>query len=483
MADSGVAPSPDPHDHPIPAGTVLETDPRARVIGADLVAGGQPWRLLRLPAPSRAALERWRSGLPVAPDEGALARVMVERGLVHPRPAAPVPLDDVDVVVPTRGASDALAGLLSALRGLAVTVVDDGSHDPDLAATCAAAGAALVTLERHEGPSAARNAGVAATRRPVVAFVDDDVILADPGDALGRLRAALEDPRVGAVAPRVVGPAGPGLRAGYEHRHGALDQGEAPALVDPRGPVTFVPSACLLVRRDALGTGFDPTLAIGEDVDLVWRVLDAGWLVRYLPSVVVAHPARPSWRAWWRQRRVYGLTSAPLAERHGERLAPIRADRWTLAAWGGLLAGSPSLAASVLARALERARRGPLAGLEHPERVAVAVVGGNVARAAGPLARAMVRTYGPALLVATLHPRLRRRALAVLALGLAWRLRGGRVRPLDVPLALLDDLAYGLGVLEGAWRHRSLQTLTPRATPSPSWGEVLGLAAGGSADP
>ncbi len=478
-----MAPAPDPHDHPVPAGTVLEPDPRARLIGEDLVAGGQPWRLLRLPAPSRAALERWRSGVPVAPDEGALARVMLERGLVHPRVAGPLPLDDVDVVVPTRGGSASLAGLLDALRGISVTVVDDGSHDPGLVATCAAAGAALVALERHQGPSAARNAGVAATTRPVVAFVDDDVVLADPADALGRLRAALEDPRLGAVAPRVVGPAGPGLRVGYEHRHGALDQGGSPALVDPRGPVTFVPSACLLVRREALGTGFDPTLAIGEDVDLVWRVLDAGWLVRYLPSVVIAHPARPTWRAWWRQRRVYGLTSAPLAERHGERLAPIRADRWTLAAWGGLLAGSPSLGASVLARALERARRGALAGVEHPERAALAVVGGNVARAGGPLARALVRTYGVGLLAATLHPRLRRRALAVLAVGLAWRLRGSRVRPLDVPLALLDDLAYGLGVLEGAVRHRSLLALTPRATPSPSWAEVLGLAAGSSDAP
>ncbi len=475
---------PDARDHPVPAGTLLELDPRARVVADDLLAGGQPWRLLRLPAATRAALERWRAGAPVAPDEGALARVLVDRGLAHPRVTGPRPLDDVDVVVPVRGASDTLEDLLRALGGLAVTVVDDGSHDPAIGAACARHGARLVTLERHEGPSAARNAGVAATSRAIVAFVDDDVILTDPAEALGRLRAALEDPRLGAVAPRVVGPAAAGLREGYEHRHGALDQGAAPALVSPEGPVTFVPSACLLVRREALGSGFDPTMAIGEDVDLVWRVLDAGWLVRYLPSVVIAHPARPTWRAWWRQRRVYGLTSAPLAERHGDRLAPIRADRWTLAAWGGLVAGSPSLALSVLARALGQARRGPLASLAHPERVALAVVGGNVVRAGGPLARAAVRTFGIGLLAATLHPRLRRRALATLALGLAWRLRASRVRPLDVPLALLDDLAYGLGVLEGSWRHRSLAALTPRAlSATPSWTEVLGLAPGDSPAP
>jgi hypothetical protein len=35
-----------------------------------------------------------------------------------------------------------------------------------------------------------------------------------------------------------------------------------------------------------------------------------------------------------------------------------------------------------------------------------------------------------------------------------------------VPLALADDLAYSAGVFRGAWRARSLRSLTPNITRS-----------------
>jgi hypothetical protein len=80
------------------------------------------------------------------------------------------------------------------------------------------------------------------------------------------------------------------------------------------------------------------------------------------------------------------------------------------------------------------------------------------------------------VLIATLHPKLRRRALALFVVGTAWRWRYSRVRVADVPLAIADDLAYGVGVWRGAWRTRSLRALTPHITKS-SIGlrEVLGF--------
>ncbi|MGH9019472.1 MAG: hypothetical protein ACRDV0_00405, partial [Acidimicrobiales bacterium] len=110
--------------------------------------------------------------------------------------------------------------------------------------------------------------------------------------------------------------------------------------------------------------------------------------------------------------------------------------------------------------------------------LATTLVRRGLLRAAGPLARSTVRAYGPALVVAALHPRLRRRALVVLALGTAWRFRDQRPRPADVALSLVDDLAYGVGVAEGAWRHRSLASLTPRVVASSlTWRDVLGVGA------
>ena len=48
-----------------------------------------------------------------------------------------------------------------------------------------------------------------------------------------------------------------------------------------------MPTAALVVRRAVLEDGLDTALRYGEDVDLVWRLHDAGWRVRYDPAVVV----------------------------------------------------------------------------------------------------------------------------------------------------------------------------------------------------
>ena len=80
----------------------------------------------------------------------------------------------------------------------------------------------------------------------------------------------------------------------YEGARGSLDRGTRAGPVRPGGRVSFVPSAALLVRAD-VATGselFDPALRGGEDVDLVWRLGDAGWEVRYEPSSTVTHDPR-----------------------------------------------------------------------------------------------------------------------------------------------------------------------------------------------
>jgi hypothetical protein len=56
------------------------------------------------------------------------------------------------------------------------------------------------------------------------------------------------------------------------------------------------------------------------------------------------------------------------------------------------------------------------------------------------------------------------------------------VHPGDVPLAAADDLAYSLGVFEGAWRAKTLRALTPEVIkPSMSVREMLGLKLRGDA--
>ncbi len=454
-------PAPPPRTAPLPPGTVLDFAD-ATFPSRTLLAGGSPWRLVRLGEGARATIDRWRTGEHLAAAQGALARTLVDAGLARPRWAPDENRDAIDVVVPVRDDGDALGRLLAELDGFAVTVVDDGSADAAAVDRCARdAGARLVRLERNLGPAGARNAGARATTRPWLWFVDVDVVLEDAAALGARLLSAGADPRVGAVAPRVRG-VGTRSRARFERDHGPLDLGPQGGLVAPGTARSYVPSACLLVRRDAFAAGFDETLRVGEDVDLVWRLVEAGWLVRYDADLVAGHLARPTWRAWWRQRVAYGTSAASLAVRHGDRLAPVVLDESMAPVLLGVLArrlGLVGAGVTILARRIDRQLP---RDVERRATLVTRLVARATLGSAGSFARALVRSYGPLLAAAALVARLRRPVGLVVAVGTLWRGRDrGGLSARDVPLAMADDLAYGLGVWLGAWRHRDATALTP----------------------
>ncbi len=100
---------------------------------------------------------------------------------------------------------------------------------------------------------------------------------------------------------------------------------------------------------------------LGEDVDLVWRLHDAGWQVRYDPAVVVAHEVRVGLASWFRRRVAYNESAAPLLARHPERVPVLFLAPRAALAWAAALGGSPAaLLALTGARAFRV--RGVLAG-------------------------------------------------------------------------------------------------------------------------
>jgi mycofactocin system glycosyltransferase len=470
--------APLPVESPIAQGTKVRLDDQAVFIDRDLISGGSPWRLLRLAGGSKLVAERWRGGGEVGAGEGRFARTLVQQGLLHPVYDGPLSLDDVEVIVPVYDDVNALRTLLETLVGFHVTIVDDASHNASAIATCANDfDAKLIVNERNAGPALARNLGARASTRAFFWFIDEDVTIVEAIEVARRLHAPFADPLVAAVAPRVTGTAGSSRRDRFEEHFSPLDMGEQSGLVVPTGPVGYVPSACLMVRAEAFGDGFDPALRVGEDVDFVWRLSDRGWLVRYDADVVVTHRARTTWRDWWLQRQRYGESSAQLAKRHGARLAPLRVDRWTLAAWTSVLVGQPAIGARIVRSAREHAKRELFASSDHPDEVAREVVVRNMMRAGGPLARGVVRTFGTFLLLGAIHPRLRRRLLVLFLIGTAWRWRRQRVHVADLPLGVIDDLAYGAGVVKGAWTTKSLRVFTPHITKSSlRVRDALGLA-------
>jgi mycofactocin system glycosyltransferase len=393
---------------------------------------------------------------------------MLDRGFADPAtPTTPVEVPDVIIVVPAMDHPENLKQLLASLAPQHALVVDDGSRVAGSVAGIAAEyGADIIVHDRNRGPAAARNTGIGATDSHVVAFVDSDC-LADRGWP-GSLLHHFADPAVAAVAPRVA----PTLERGrvlerYETTRSSLDMGRRPELVRPGARLGFVPSACLLVRRTALGdSGFDEDLRLGEDVDLVWRMAEAGWLVRYDPGTVVRHRSRIRPREWLVRRYEYGTSAPGLEVRHPGLLAPARVSSWNLATLALIGAGQPILGVAVTAVATGMLWR-EVRNLPSAPLLAARTVGQGLLADGSAIGHLLRREWWPIGAVAlALSPRSRTARIAVGCMLAPIAYEWATQRPLLDPirytaLRLIDDAAYGTGVLAASGRQRGGRTLLP----------------------
>ena len=461
---------------------VVADDSLHRHRGGTVLLGGSPLRVMRLTEAGGRTVDRLLAGDPVP--AGAVATALVRRlldsGMVQPvAGVGPFSLADITVVIPVRGVLP--PALLQQFVGVAgVIVVDDASDPPVETPERNDRGTPITLLRRTSrgGPGAARNTGLQAVTTPLVAFIDADC---EPtADWLEQLLPLFADPVVALAAPRIVAtePIGPqSILARYEQHRSALDLGSTPGRVRARTRIPFVPSAALLARTDALREidGFDEAMPVGEDVDLVWRVDEAEWSVRYVPTATVAHRHRIHWWAWARRRFDYGTSAGPLAARHPGALVPIEASPWSIAGWslaatghqlsGGAVAGTTAV---LLSRKLE--------SLDQPLPIAARLALRGHLAAGRQFADALLRPFWPLTLVALAVLPGRRRRLALLVAALAPSvLDWVRDRPPLDPVAYVacrvaDDLAYSTGVWVGAIRIRQSEPLVPELSswPQPS---------------
>jgi mycofactocin glycosyltransferase len=464
---------------PVPAGWRLRLAAGVRVVrDGEVLVGGSPLRALTLSPRGTSLLQGWLAGQPVGEGKGErlLARRLLDAGLANPDPQRSEP--EVTVVVPVYADPDRLRACLTPLAGRwPVIVVDDGSPDGGaIAAVAEECGARCVRLAANRGASAARNAGLQTASTPFVAFLDADCIPPPgfPGDLLGHLA----DPAIALIAPRVVsGTRHPGRIARYERVRSALDMGPEPALVRPYAQVWYVPSAAMVARREALGAGFDETLHLGEDVDLVWRLHDAGWQVRYDPRVAVAHEDRVRPAAWYRRRVAYNESVAPLLRRHPERVPVLFLSGIAAFAWGAALGGSPAPVLVLTAVRAARLRQKLAGRLPGAGAWAVGAAVDTTVREAHDLGRALAGPWAPfalAGLAASRGPRRSGVALRLVApiatmLVRDWRKDRPALDPLSyAALRLADESSRGGGIWLGCVRARDFRALLPRRPPPPT---------------
>jgi len=226
---------------------------------------------------------------------------------------------EITVVVPTRDRPDNLAFCLAALDAQTVSsmetiVIDDGR--PGNEAVERAVGRSprcrLLPAPRR-GAAAARNAGVAAARAPLVLFTDDDCA-PHPGWAVALARKLEE----GVAAAGVTIAGSPGGRMALASQHVA--DYLTTASLDPSGRIRFGASSNLGCRTELLRElQFDGSYPAsgGEDRDWCARLIEAGHELCFVPDALVTHHQQLTLEGFWRKHAGYGRGARIFRRRHG----------------------------------------------------------------------------------------------------------------------------------------------------------------------
>jgi GT2 family glycosyltransferase len=253
--------------------------------------------------------------------------------------AAPVALPPspplVSVVVCTYNGQRTLEETCAAMRALQypraeLIIVDDGSTDAS-AEIAHAHGMRVISTE-NRGLSSARNTGADAAAGEIVAYLDDDAA-PDPHWLHHIVDAFERDPSFVAVGGPNIAVAGDGVVADAV----AISPGNpSQVLLDDR-VAEHIPGCNSAFRRDALLAvgGFDPRFHVaGDDVDVCWRLQDAGGRIGYSAAAVVHHHRRGTVAGYLRQQRGYGRAEAML-----ERKWPDRYSAGGHVTWRGRIYG------------------------------------------------------------------------------------------------------------------------------------------------
>lgn len=148
---------------------------------------------------------------------------------------------------------------------------------------CDSSVASVIETSHNLGVPGGRDFGLRSTDSALVGFLDDDAELCS--DHARIVEAFGSDPGLGVVALRLVDEEGRTARR-HVPRVGVAGSGNS-------GEVAYFLGGACAIRRSAyeeVGGYFTELFYGHEEIELSWRLIDAGWSIRYLAEVEVFHP-------------------------------------------------------------------------------------------------------------------------------------------------------------------------------------------------
>ncbi|MFH8487714.1 glycosyltransferase [Streptomyces longisporoflavus] len=261
---------------------------------------------------------------------GVLFRILEER----PAPVRPPGgWPGVSILVPAYNEEQVISRCVAALRRvdypqLEILVLNDGSRDQTVAAARAAAGgdARITVLDDgvNLGKADRLNDGMRQARHELVLVTDADTHL-HPRAVRYLVARMMRSPRYAAIAgsPRVTN------RGSVITTMQMLETASLIGLMRRThalaGRVGTVAGVLGLFRRDAVLAvgGYDAQMAT-EDIELTWRLLEAGHLTGFEPDALVGMEVPQTVRGIWAQRTRWARGQGEVLRAHGRRVFRLR---------------------------------------------------------------------------------------------------------------------------------------------------------------
>lgn len=215
-----------------------------------------------------------------------------------------------------------------------VIVVDDGSSD-DTRAILERYPSVRTIHQPNLGLSEARNVGLRAATGDIVAYTDSDCF-ADAHWLAQLVRPLLRSDAVAVGGPNLTPDDGP-LAAAV-----AAAPGQPMHVLESDQVAEHIPGCNMAFRREALLAvkGFDPVYRkAGDDVDLCWRLQQAGYWITFAPGAFVWHHRRQTPKAYLRQQAGYGEAEALLRFMHPDKFNGRGDGKWRGVVYGPSLRG------------------------------------------------------------------------------------------------------------------------------------------------